>query len=83
MGNMAMPTTGVHKILAELREERDQLGEAIVALERLVWGGAQNVVDARPSGWWKPARKRTTEEKGTSTEIVMSSLLWRKLSVPY
>jgi hypothetical protein len=39
----------IHKILAELRLEHDQLGEAILSLERLASGGAKR--RGRPPAW--------------------------------
>jgi hypothetical protein len=39
----------IHKILAELKEERDQLNEAILSLERLITG--QGKRRGRPPLW--------------------------------
>jgi hypothetical protein len=40
----------INKMLAELRQERDQVGEAIMALERVARGRAANAVDGHPRG---------------------------------
>lgn len=39
----------LNKILAELRSERDQMSEAIIALERLAGGGTRR--RGRPPAW--------------------------------
>jgi hypothetical protein len=39
----------INKMLAELRAERDQLGEAILTLERLALGRGKR--RGRPPGW--------------------------------
>jgi hypothetical protein len=46
----------VAKILAELREEREQLEEAIVSLERLAQGRGKR--RGRPPAWMSAATKR-------------------------
>jgi len=46
----------VAKILAELREEREQLEEAIVSLERLAQGRGKR--RGRPPAWMSAAKKR-------------------------
>ena len=46
----------VAKILAELRQEREQLEEAIVSLERLAQGRGKR--RGRPPAWMTAAKKR-------------------------
>ena len=46
----------VTKILAELRQERDQLEEAILSLERLALGRGRR--RGRPPAWMAVAKKR-------------------------
>ncbi len=46
----------VSKILAELRQEREQLEEAIVSLERLAAGRGKR--RGRPPAWMSEAKKR-------------------------
>ena len=46
----------VTKILAELRQERDQLEEAILSLERLALGRGRR--RGRPPAWMTVAKKR-------------------------
>ncbi len=46
----------VTKILAELRQEREQLEEAIVSLERLAQGRGRR--RGRPPAWMTAAKKR-------------------------
>ena len=46
----------VSKILDELRQERDQLEEAILSLERLAAGGGKR--RGRPPAWMSEAKKR-------------------------
>ena len=46
----------VAKILAELRQEREQLEEAIVSLERLAQGRGKR--RGRPPAWMSAAKKR-------------------------
>ena len=46
----------VTKILTELRQEREQLEEAIMSLERLASGGAPR--RGRPPAWMSEAKKR-------------------------
>jgi hypothetical protein len=52
----------VNKILAELREERDRLGEAILALERvgLATGSKRR---GRPPKWMAKARQQENAPK--------------------
>jgi hypothetical protein len=50
----------IGKILAELRQEHEQLGEAILSLERLSLGGAKR--RGRPPAWL--AAVKTAKEKG-------------------
>jgi hypothetical protein len=44
----------INNILEELRQERDQLGEAILSLERLALGGAKR--RGRPPLWMAAAK---------------------------
>jgi hypothetical protein len=46
----------VAKILADLRQERDQLEEAILSLERLATGRGRR--RGRPPAWMAEAKKR-------------------------
>lgn len=46
----------VAKILAELRQEREQIEEAILSLERLAHGRGKR--RGRPPAWMAEARKR-------------------------
>lgn len=46
----------VAKILAELRQEREQLEEAIISLERLASGRGKR--RGRPPAWMADAKKR-------------------------
>lgn len=46
----------VSKILAELRQEREQLEEAILSLERLAAGRGRR--RGRPPAWMSEAKKR-------------------------
>jgi hypothetical protein len=46
----------VTKILADLRQERDQLEEAILSLERLARGRGKR--RGRPPAWMSVAKKR-------------------------
>ena len=46
----------VSKILAELRQEREQLEEAILSLERLASGRGKR--RGRPPAWMSEAKKR-------------------------
>jgi hypothetical protein len=50
----------ISKILAELRQEHEQLGEAILSLERLSLGGAKR--RGRPPAWL--AAVKSAKEKG-------------------
>jgi hypothetical protein len=47
--------------LAELRLERERLGEAILALERLAAGGAKR--RGRPPAWMTKLKNETTERR--------------------
>ena len=46
----------VQKILTELKEEREQLEEAIISLERLARGRGKR--RGRPPSWMQEAKKR-------------------------
>jgi hypothetical protein len=65
----------ISKILSELRVEREQLEEAILALERLAAGGARR--RGRPPAWMarlkdetvaKPARRGRPPKKNKEVE---------------
>jgi hypothetical protein len=51
----------ISKILAELRLEREQLGEAILSLERLAAGGAKR--RGRPPAWMAKINEETAEKR--------------------
>ncbi len=51
----------VIKILAELRQEKQQLGETIASLERLALGGAKR--RGRPPAWMTQIKEETTKEE--------------------
>lgn len=59
----------VTKMLADLREEREQIEEAIITLERLAQGRGKR--RGRPPSWLQEARKR--EEKDAK-ELVKTKL---------
>ena len=50
------PTMDVGKILADLRQEREQIEDAIISLERLARGPGKR--RGRPPAWLAIARKR-------------------------
>jgi hypothetical protein len=51
----------INKILAELRLEREQLGEAILSLERLAAGGAKR--RGRPPAWMVKVKDGMIEKR--------------------
>jgi hypothetical protein len=51
----------INKILAELRLEREQLGEAILSLERLAAGGAKR--RGRPPAWMAKVKGGMIEKR--------------------
>ncbi len=51
----------IGKILGELRLEREQLGEAILSLERLASGGAKR--RGRPPAWMAKVKRETIEKR--------------------
>ena len=51
----------IGKILAELRIEQEQLGEAILSLERLARGGEKR--RGRPPQWLSKIKAETTERR--------------------
>ena len=51
----------INSILDELRQEREQLEEAILSLERLAAGGAKR--RGRPPAWMALARSGSVEPK--------------------
>jgi len=50
----------VTKMLADLREEREQIEEAIITLERLAQGRGKR--RGRPPAWLQEARKRDAKD---------------------
>jgi hypothetical protein len=52
----------ITKILEDLRQERDQLEEAILSLERLAAGGRRR---GRPPAWIAAVRQQTAAAKPT------------------
>ena len=56
----------VAKMLAELRQEREQIEEAILTLERLAQG--QGKRRGRPPAWLTEARKREAKQKQAGTK---------------
>lgn len=56
----------VAKMLAELRQEREQIEEAILTLERLAQG--QGKRRGRPPAWLTEARKREAKQKQAITK---------------
>jgi hypothetical protein len=61
----------VTKILAELREEREQLEEAIVSLERLAQGRGRR--RGRPPAWMSAAKKRIKAASAEAKKVAASS----------
>ena len=61
----------VTKILAELREEREQLEEAIVSLERLAQGRGRK--RGRPPAWMSAAKKRIKAASAEAKKTAASS----------
>jgi hypothetical protein len=51
----------ITRILGELRLEREQLGEAILSLERLAFGGAKR--RGRPPAWMAKIKRETIEKR--------------------
>jgi len=66
----------VAKMLAELRQEREQIEEAIISLERLARGRGKR--RGRPPAWMADAKKRVKEnaaavkKSGASTRSAAS-----------
>jgi ABC-type transporter Mla subunit MlaD len=54
-------TMDVQKMLAELRQEREQIEEAIITLERLARGRGKR--RGRPPAWMTAAKKRIKTEE--------------------
>ena len=61
----------VTNILAELREEREQLEEAIVSLERLAQGRGRR--RGRPPAWMSAAKKRIKAASAEAKKATASS----------
>jgi hypothetical protein len=67
----------INKMLADLRQEREQVEEAIMTLERLARGRGKR--RGRPPAWMSEIKKRgrppgsknkpKTEPKGTATKV--------------
>jgi hypothetical protein len=51
----------ISKVLAEMRLEREQLGEAILSLERLAAGGTKR--RGRPPAWLVKIKDETIEKR--------------------
>jgi hypothetical protein len=51
----------INKILAQLRLEREQLGEAIASIERLAAGGAKR--RGRPPAWMVKVKEGIVEKR--------------------
>jgi len=58
--NLYTPRMDLNAILIELRREHDQLGEAIVAMERLAASGKRR--RGRPPAWLSAARQGSEEQ---------------------
>ena len=56
LANSYPPRMDINKMLAELRAERDQLGEAILTLERLAVGRGKR--RGRPPKWMTAVKRR-------------------------
>ena len=54
----------VNKILTELRQEREQIEDAIISLERLARGRGKR--RGRPPAWMKEAEDRKRQRAGDS-----------------
>lgn len=55
----------VNKILTELRQEREQIEDAIISLERLARGRGKR--RGRPPAWMKEAEDRKRQRAGESS----------------
>ncbi|MCB1021706.1 MAG: hypothetical protein H6509_08810 [Bryobacterales bacterium] len=55
----------VNKILTELRQEREQIEDAIISLERLARGRGKR--RGRPPAWMKDAEDRKRQRATTTT----------------
>ncbi len=56
----------VNKILTELRQEREQIEDAIISLERLARGRGKR--RGRPPAWMKEAEDRKRQRAGESAK---------------
>lgn len=56
----------VSKILTDLRQEREQIEEAILSLERLAMGRSKR--RGRPPSWMSEAKKRGKAPAGNKTK---------------
>jgi hypothetical protein len=52
----------INAILTELRQQREQLEEAILALERMLRNGGKR--RGRPPAWMTAAKETTTKRRG-------------------
>lgn len=57
----------VTKMLSELRQEREQIEEAIITLERLARGRGKR--RGRPPAWMAEAKKRVKTNHGKKTAM--------------
>jgi hypothetical protein len=51
---LSFPIMDILKMLSDLRQEREQIGEAIIALERLAQGHGKRL--GRPPAWMSPQK---------------------------
>jgi len=61
----------VAKMLAELRQEREQIEEAIISLERLARGRGKR--RGRPPAWMAEARKRVKANTAVTKKATAST----------
>ena len=57
----------VTKMLSDLRDEREQIEEAIITLERLAQGRGKR--RGRPPAWLQEARKRDAKDAGSKPKL--------------
>ena len=59
------------KILAELRQEREQIDEAILSLERLAAGSGPR--RGRPPAWLKAQKTKSRPQAGKESPVTKSA----------
>jgi hypothetical protein len=69
-GTMGEQNMDVTKIIAELRQEREQIEEAIISLERLARGRGRR--RGRPPAWLAVAKKRGRPPGSKNTSVSMA-----------